>query len=145
MRTLDHEHGGSVAIVDDDQSLCDALQDLLKEAGIPARTFTSAEEFLGSGQQHLTSCLIIDVRMPGMSGLDVQARLFTEEIRIPIIFVTAHDEDRARLQVSQWGGVGFLVKPFDDELLLKMVRAALELWTSQPPEGRSKTPGDLPT
>jgi len=114
-----------VAVVDDDELMRGALQGLLKEAGLPARAFASGEEFLGSGAHHLSSCLITDVRMPGMSGLDLQARLNAEQIRIPIIFITAHGDERTRVQALRAGAADFLAKPFDDEALLRTVRAAL--------------------
>ena len=115
-----------VSIVDDDELMRGALQGLLREAGIRARAFASAEEFLDSGAQHVSSCLIADVRMPGLSGLDLQARLAAEQIGIPIIFVTAHSDKRIRMQALRSGAVGFLTKPFDDERLLETVRAALK-------------------
>ena len=115
-----------VAIVDDDDLMRGALQGLLKEAGFPTQGFASAEEFLSSGHQHHTACLIADIRMPGMSGLDLQARLNAEQIRIPTILITAHGDARMRMQALRAGAVEFLVKPFDDEVLLESVRAALE-------------------
>src|SRR5262245_44447071 len=115
-----------IAIVDDDELMRGALQGLLKEAGFPARSFASAEEFLESGQHHYASCLIADIRMPGMSGLDLQARLGAEQIRIPIIFIPAHGDERMRMQALRSGAVEFLAKPFDGEVLLETVRAALE-------------------
>jgi len=115
-----------VAIVDDDELMRGAVQGLLKEAGLPARAFASAEEFLDSGAQHLSSCLITDIRMPGLSGLDLQARLNAEHIRIPIIFMTAHSDERIRMQALRSGAVAFLAKPFDDDVLLQTVRAALK-------------------
>ena len=115
-----------VAIVDDDDLMRDALQGLLKEAGFTARTFTSAEEFLNAADRAQMACLIADVRMPGMSGLDLQARLTAERIRIPIIFITAHGNAGMRMQALRAGAVEFLAKPFDDEILLESVRAALE-------------------
>ena len=115
-----------VAIVDDDDLMRGALQGLLKEAGLPTRVFASAEDFLKSGQQHHTACLIADIRMPGMSGLDLQARLNADRIRIPTIFITAHGDARMRMQALRAGAVEFLAKPFDDEVLLDSVRAALE-------------------
>jgi FixJ family two-component response regulator len=115
-----------VAIVDDDDSLRSALQGLMKEAGLPAVAFASAEEFLESGEQRQTACLITDIRMPGMSGLELQARLNAERQRIPIIFITAHGEEDMRLQALRAGAVEFLAKPFDDEVLLDSVRAALD-------------------
>jgi len=117
---------GWVAIVDDDELMRGALQGLLREAGLPARAFASAEEFLDSDAQHLSSCLIADIRMPGMSGLDLQARLNAEQSRIPIVFMTAHGDERVRMQALRSGAVEFLVKPFDDDVLLETVRAALK-------------------
>src|SRR6202161_1370063 len=92
-----------VAIVDDDDSMRNALDGLLKAVGFPARAFTSAEEFLKSGQQHQTSCLIADIRMPGMSGLELQAQLNAERCRIPIIFITAHGDAKMRIQAPSDG------------------------------------------
>jgi FixJ family two-component response regulator len=115
-----------VAIIDDDDLMRSALQGLLKAAGLPARAFASAEEFLNSGQQHHTACLIADIRMPGMSGLDLQAALNAERIGIPTIFITAHGDARMRMQALRAGAVEFLAKPFDDEVLLNSVRAAFE-------------------
>jgi FixJ family two-component response regulator len=115
-----------VAIVDDDDSMRSALQGLLKAIGLPAQAFASAEEFLNSGQQHETACLIADIRMPGMSGLELQARLNAEHCRIPTIFITAHGDTKMRMQALRAGAVEFLAKPFEDEALLESVRAALE-------------------
>ena len=115
-----------VAIVDDDDSVRSALQGLMKEAGFPALTFASAEEFLQSGKQRQTACLIADIRMPGMSGLELQARLNADHQRIPIIFITAHGDEDMRMQALRAGAVEFLAKPFDDEALLDTVRAALD-------------------
>jgi len=115
-----------VAIVDDDELVRSALQGLLKTVGWPAQAFASAEEFLKSGQQHQTACLIADIRMPGMSGLDLQARLNSEKCRIPTIFITAHGDEKMRMQALRAGAVEFMAKPFDDEALLESVRAALE-------------------
>jgi FixJ family two-component response regulator len=115
-----------VSIVDDDDLMRGALQGLLKADGLPARAFASAEEFLKSGQQHHTACLITDIRMPGMSGLELQAKLNAEHCRIPTIFITAHGDEKMRLQALRAGAVEFMAKPFDDEALLESVRAALE-------------------
>jgi FixJ family two-component response regulator len=115
-----------VAIVDDDDSMRSALQGLLKAIGLPSQVFASAEEFLNSGQQHQTACLIADIRMPGMSGLELQARLNAEHCRIPTIFITAHGDTKMRMQALRAGAVEFLAKPFEDEALLESVRAALE-------------------
>ena len=120
-------HGNAffVAIIDDDDLMRSALEGLLKEARFTARTFASAEEFLRSGERPDAACLIADIRMPGMSGLDLQARLNVEGIKIPTIFITAHGDARMRMQALRAGAVEFLTKPFDDEVLVDSVRAAL--------------------
>ena len=115
-----------VAIVDDDELMRGALQGMLKSVGFPSQAFASAEEFLESGLQQQTGCLIADIRMPGMSGLELQARLNAEHCRIPTIFITAHGDTKMRMQALRAGAVEFLAKPFDDEILLDSVRAALE-------------------
>jgi FixJ family two-component response regulator len=97
----------------------------MKEAGLPALTFASAEELLTSGEEKRTACLIVDIRMPGMSGLELQAKLNEVHQRIPIIFITAQGDEKLRLQVLRAGAVEFLTKPFDDNALLDSVRAAL--------------------
>ena len=115
-----------VAIVDDDDSMRSALQGLLQSAELPSQSFASAEEFLQSGQQHQIACLIADIRMPGMSGLELQAQLNAERCRIPIIFITAHGDEKMRMQALRAGAVEFMAKPFDDGALLESVRVALE-------------------
>jgi FixJ family two-component response regulator len=115
-----------VAVVDDDAGMREALLDSLDEAGFTARAFSSAEEFLDVCHSHRCSCLIADIRMPGLSGLDLQARLNAERFRIPIIFITAHGDERMRMQALRSGAVAFLGKPFDNDVLLGSVRAALE-------------------
>lgn len=114
-----------VVIVDDDELMRSALRGLMKEAGFQALTFASAEEFLNSGEQGRTACLIADIRMPGMSGLDLQSKLNQDRIRIPIIFITALGDEKMRMQALRAGAVEFLTKPFDDDALLDSVRAAL--------------------
>jgi FixJ family two-component response regulator len=121
-----HENNKVVAIVDDDHAVRVALEGLLKSAGLSAHAFESAETFIESGQQHQAACLIADIRMPGMSGLDLQAKLNAEKCRIPIIFITAHGDAQMRVQALRAGAVEFLSKPFNDEALLETVRAALE-------------------
>jgi FixJ family two-component response regulator len=113
-----------VSVVDDDESFRAALQRLLKSAGFPVRLFASAEDFLKSGQQHATGCLIADIRMPGMSGLDLQGKLNADHCAIPTIFITAHGDEKMRLQAMRGGAVKFLAKPFDDAILLESVRTA---------------------
>jgi FixJ family two-component response regulator len=115
-----------IAVLDDDDSVRSALQGLLKAVGLPAQTYASAEEFLKSSQRQQIACLIADIRMPGMSGLELQAQLNAERCRIPIIFITAHGDAKMRMQALRAGAVEFLAKPFDDEALLESVRAALE-------------------
>jgi FixJ family two-component response regulator len=115
-----------VAIVDDDDLMRAAVQGLLKSVGWPAQAFASAEEFLQSGQQRQTACLIADIRMPGMSGLELQSRLNADHCKIPTIFITAHGDAKMRMQALRAGAVEFLAKPFDDEALIESVRAALE-------------------
>ena len=114
-----------VAIIDDDDSMRTALLGLLKSAGLLAQAYASAEEFLRSGNQHNTACLIADIRMPGMSGLELLAHLNADHCRIPTIFITAHGDEKMRMQAMRAGAVEFLAKPFDDEALLESVRAAL--------------------
>ena len=117
---------GWVAIVDDDAPVRDALLDLLDEAGFAACAFASGEEFLVSGRQYECWCLITDIRMPGMSGLDLQSRLKADRLHVPIIFISAHGDERMRMQALRAGAVEFLAKPFDDQVLLATVQAALE-------------------
>jgi FixJ family two-component response regulator len=115
-----------VAIVDDDEAVRVALEGLLRSAGLTARAFESAEKFIESGQQLHTACLITDIRMPGMSGLELQAKLNADHCRIPIVFITAHGDTQMRMQALRAGAVEFLAKPFNDESLLETVRVALE-------------------
>jgi len=116
-----------VAIVDDDESVRRALEGLLKAVGLRALGFASAEEFLNSGEQNNTACLVTDIRMPGMSGLDLQARLNSQNLKIPTIFITAHGDANMRMQALRAGAVEFLAKPFNDDVLLEHVRAALTM------------------
>jgi FixJ family two-component response regulator len=114
-----------IAIVDDDESLQSALKDLIESEGLPALCFGSAEQFLDSDARHKAACLIADIRMPGMSGLELQAKLKTEGCRIPIIFITAHGDDEMRILAMRDGAVEFLSKPFDDTALLEIVHGAV--------------------
>jgi FixJ family two-component response regulator len=114
-----------VAIVDDDEDVRNAVHAVLKSAGLSPRSFASAEEFLGSGKRSQTACLISDIEMPGMNGLELQARLAEDGGRIPIIFITAYGNTRTRTRAMKAGAIDFLEKPFDDELLLERVRTAL--------------------
>src|ERR1700746_3455569 len=104
-----------VAIVDDDDLMRGALQGMLKSVGLTSQTFASAEEFLNSGQQRQVGCLVADIRMPGMTGLELQARLNAEHCRIPTIFITARGDTKMRMHALKEGAVEFMAKPFDDE------------------------------
>ena len=97
----------------------------MESAGLSAQCFGAAEEFLESDQRSQTGSLIADIRMPGMSGLELQAKLKAEGSRIPIIFITAHGDAKMKMQAMKAGAVAFLSKPFDNEVLLEKVRAAL--------------------
>jgi FixJ family two-component response regulator len=114
-----------VAVVEDDESYRVALQRLLKSAGFSVRLYGSAENFQNSGQRHETGCLIADIRMPGMSGLELQAKLNADHCPIPTIFITAHGDEKMRLQATRGGAVKFLAKPFDAGILLESVHVAL--------------------
>ncbi|HUO14329.1 MAG TPA: response regulator [Verrucomicrobiae bacterium] len=114
-----------VAIVEDDESYRMALQRLLKTAGFSVESFACAEDFLDSGRQYATGCLIADIRMPGMSGLDLQTRLNSDHCPIPTIFITAQGDEKMRLQAMRGGAVKFLTKPFDCTILIEDVRVAL--------------------
>jgi len=115
-----------IAIVDDDQSVQSALQDLIESEGLSTLCFGSAEEFLDSGAQNEAGCLIADIRMPGMSGIELQAKLKADRCRVPIIFITAHGDAKMRIQAMRDGAVEFLTKPFDNAVLLETVHAAVE-------------------
>ena len=115
-----------IAIVDDDRSVQSALKDLMESAGLSAQCFGSAEEFLESDERNQAACLVTDIRMPGMSGLDLQAKLKAEGSRVPIIFITAHIDAQMKREAMSAGAVEFLSKPFDGEVLLEKTRSALE-------------------
>jgi FixJ family two-component response regulator len=117
---------GVIAIVDDDAPLREALGSVLKAAGFGIDTFASAEEFLKSSRRSHPSCLILDVRLPGMSGIELQRRLLDANYGVPIIFVTAHGDEDLRDLVMKAGAAGFLNKPVRSETLLKEIHAALD-------------------
>jgi FixJ family two-component response regulator len=116
-----------IAIVDDEELVRTSLQRLLKMAGYTVAAFTSAEEFLRSGSLQDVHCLIADIRMPGMSGLDLQSELNAGGYQIPIIFITAHGDEKMRIRAMRDGAVAFLAKPFDNTVLLDRVRACLNV------------------
>jgi FixJ family two-component response regulator len=115
-----------LSVVDDDEMLRESLPDLLRECGFAARAFSSGPEFLSSDYVDETRCLILDVAMPGMSGLDLQKELKHRGQAIPIIFITAQRDDDVRKQALRQGAVKFLYKPFSDGDLLDAVNAALD-------------------
>jgi FixJ family two-component response regulator len=126
-----------IAVVDDEELVRTALQRLLKTFGYTAIAFESAEEFLSCGRLPEVRCLVADVRMPGMSGLELQAKLKANRCHIPIIFITAHGDAKMRIQAMREGAAEFLTKPFDNAVLLETVHAAVEdyakalgLWNS---------------
>jgi FixJ family two-component response regulator len=116
-----------IAIIDDDEAMQDSLRDLMEAAGLVARCFRSAEKFLEYDLHCEVGCLITDILMPKMSGLELQTRLKEEKCDIPIIFITAYGDARMRIQAMREGAVEFLAKPFDHQVLLKTVRASLDM------------------
>jgi FixJ family two-component response regulator len=115
-----------IAIIDDNESIQDSLCDLIESGGFEVKCFGSAKAFLESDLHGRAACLIVDVRMPKMSGLELQARLKQEKCNVPIIFITAHDDAETRAQAIEEGAVEFLAKPFDHQLLLKALRGTLD-------------------
>jgi FixJ family two-component response regulator len=114
-----------ITVVDDDAAIREAVQSLLRSVGLRAEGFTSAPDFLQSDHLPDMACLIVDVRMPGMSGLELQQQLTTAQCPLPILFITAHGDAATRARALRAGAVGFLDKPFSDEVLLRAVQAAL--------------------
>lgn len=117
-----------IAVVDDDVSVRESLQSLIRSAGMAVTVFASAEDFLSSGHPNKLDCLILDVRMPGMSGIELHRHLLAANCEVPVVFITAHASDeRARSEASSDWTVAYLTKPFDEDELLDAVRAALRL------------------
>jgi FixJ family two-component response regulator len=114
-----------ISIVDDDEEVREATKGLVRSLGYTAATFGSAEEFLNSEQRYDTSCIIADVQMPGLSGVEMQKQLIAEGHRLPMIFVTAFPEDRVRASAMEAGAVGFLSKPCNEEHLIGCLDSAL--------------------
>jgi FixJ family two-component response regulator len=114
-----------LSIVDDDESVRESLEGLLKSVGFRVEAFALAGDFLNSSALHATDCLILDVRMPGMSGPELQRKLIASEHSVPIIFITAHGDEPVRARVLGDGAVDCLLKPFNEDALLKAVHAAL--------------------
>jgi len=122
---LPNQGGRVVSIVDDDASLRRSLQNLLRSEGFQVEAFESAEAFLASGARESTACLVLDLRMPGMGGLDLLSHLAATRSRVPVIVLTAHGDDDARRQSLEAGAIAFLVKPFQSAALLDAIRSAL--------------------
>lgn len=118
---------GVVAVVDDDESIRRTTSFLIESFGFRAAAFESAESFLNSGQLHDTLCLILDVRMPGMNGFELQRELAVAGYGVPIVFITSYEDAESRGRAMQAGAVAFLSKPFKDEQLLQVVRSALRI------------------
>jgi FixJ family two-component response regulator len=114
-----------ISIVDDDRSIVEAIVSLLESVGCAAAGYVSAQDFLNSPQLRRTACLILDVRMPGMGGLELQRRLAAENIHTPIIFITAHGDQELSTEVLTTGATALLRKPFSQESLLGALRSAL--------------------
>ena len=115
-----------IAIVDDDASICKALNRLIRSARMDAEVFGSAGEFLEEGESHEPDCLILDVQMPRMTGLELCSQLAGRASRVPVIFITAHDDASARETAEDSGAVAYLRKPFGDQVLLDAIAAALK-------------------
>ena len=115
-----------IAIVDDDQWIRRSLQRLLKSAGYRAEAFISAEHYLAARNHEETRCIIVDIGLPGMNGFELERRLTAEDSRLPVVFVSAHDEPEVRDEAAHAGAVAFLGKPFDDNALLDAIRTALK-------------------
>jgi FixJ family two-component response regulator len=114
-----------ISVVDDDDSIRESLQGLLQSIGFAVETFASAQAFLDSDCHARTDCLILDVRMPGMRGPDLQRELARRECHLPIVFITAHGDEDVRPRVLSEGAVDCLLKPFTEEALLQAIRTAL--------------------
>ena len=116
----------TVFVIDDDESIREALKSLIRSVGLSVETFASAHDFLQSSRPDVPSCLILDVRMPGLSGLDLQRDLADANIHIPIIFITGHGDIPMSVRAMKAGAVEFLTKPFRDQDLLDAIQQALE-------------------
>jgi FixJ family two-component response regulator len=115
-----------ISIVDDHESVRESIKLLVRSLGYNAATFCSAEEFLGSGHAKVTACLITDVQMPGLSGVELQARLISDGHCMPVIFVTAFPDERLRARVLKAGAIGYLSKPFSEVSLIEHLNTALQ-------------------
>ena len=117
--------GHLISVVDDDESVREAVCGLLRSVGFTTKAFASAEEFLASDQRKIADCLVLDVRMPGMSGIELQRELVASRSEIPVIFMTAHEEECARAGALNNQRGAILIKPFSDEALLSAIHSAI--------------------
>lgn len=115
-----------VFVIDDDPSIRDTLEDLLRSVGLEARVFESTQEFLASEQPDVPSCLVLDVRLPGQSGLDFQRQLAALGLDLPIVFITGHGDVPMGVQAMKAGAIEFLTKPFRDQDLLEAIQVGIE-------------------
>jgi FixJ family two-component response regulator len=115
-----------ISVVDDDDSVRESLGGLIRSVGFAVKAFASAEEFLTSDRLPDTDCLILDVRMPGMNGLELQRQLAASHMSIPVIFITAHGDEETRVRALNGGAVDYLLKPFSEEALLNAINTALK-------------------
>ena len=115
-----------ISVVDVDDSVRESLGGLIRSVGFAVKVFASAEEFLNSDHLRNTHCLILDVRMPGMNGLELQRQLAATDRKIPVIFITAHGDEEVRSRALNGGAVDYLLKPFSEEALLNAIDAALK-------------------
>src|SRR5580692_12336421 len=122
---MNHEPVPKVYVVDDDVSVREALSSLIRSAGLTVRTFASASELLGSLEEEQPGCLLLDIQLPDINGFELQQRLATDNIQIPIIFLTGHGDIPMSVRAIKAGAVEFLTKPFDDEYLLETIRTAI--------------------
>lgn len=120
------QHVPVISIVDDDESVRIAMNSLVRSLGYIAHTFASAEDFLRSPRLNETSCLITDVQMPGMNGIELQTQLRAKGLRMPIVFITAYPDERTRARSLDAGAVCYLTKPFDEETLIGCLERALK-------------------
>ncbi len=112
----------NVLVVDDNESVRDSLKLMLESSGYPVSAFKSAEDFLNSGFGENPFCLILDIRLPGMSGFELQEHLLKSQNKIPVIFITGHDHDRMEEEAMRLGAIAYLRKPFDEQVLLEAIR-----------------------
>ena len=127
MREINRSSEGAwIAIVDDDQSMREAIETLIRSLGLSAKAFSSAEDFLTSRVHRVFDCLILDVRMPGMTGVELQRRLISENSPMPIVFITAHYREEDKTSAIEAGAVDFLSKPFTEHQLLDAIKKSLE-------------------